>query len=190
MPMKPTPAFGKWFSTSKVVDATGAPLVVYHGTGASFSVFDLAKVGQNFDASTLGFYFTSAAKPEPLKGIGYGSTAVEYAKNAGDHPNVMPVYLMIKNPLILDDAGEWGGGARAIDVQKNDLARWAKSGDHDGIIAYDRTGEDLERIYVAFDAHQIKSAIGNNGDFDVANHDIRFSLVDPDDEVTAEAPAP
>jgi hypothetical protein len=34
-----TPAFRQWFGNSKVVDAEGKPLVVYHGTNASFDVF-------------------------------------------------------------------------------------------------------------------------------------------------------
>lgn len=38
-------AFRKWFGDSKVVDADGKPLVVYHGTGADFNVFDLSKFG-------------------------------------------------------------------------------------------------------------------------------------------------
>ena len=32
--------FQKWFFGSKVVDANGEPLVVYHGTGKKFSKFN------------------------------------------------------------------------------------------------------------------------------------------------------
>ena len=35
-----TPAFRRWFGESKVVDAEGRPLVVFHGTGATFDAFD------------------------------------------------------------------------------------------------------------------------------------------------------
>lgn len=34
-----SPAFRKWFGDSKIVDAAGNPLVVYHGTSASFDEF-------------------------------------------------------------------------------------------------------------------------------------------------------
>lgn len=34
-----SPHFKQWFGRSKVVDKTGKPLVVYHGTGKSFQVF-------------------------------------------------------------------------------------------------------------------------------------------------------
>lgn len=37
-----TPAFKRWFGVSKVVDAQGRPLVVYHGTNGEFYVFDMA----------------------------------------------------------------------------------------------------------------------------------------------------
>ncbi|MEO8021058.1 PLxRFG domain-containing protein [Polaromonas sp.] len=37
-----TPAFKKWFSDSKVVDADGKPLVVYHGTNKNFTEFKLS----------------------------------------------------------------------------------------------------------------------------------------------------
>lgn len=171
-----TQPFRTWFDQSKIVDDAGKPLVVYHGTGSDFASFDPAMIGQNFNQSTLGFYFTNAPKPDPLGGFGYGSTASEYAANAEGYPNVMPVYLSIQNPLILDDAAEWGGGVSAIDKRASDIARWAKVNGYDGVIAKDGTGEDAEVIYIAFRPEQIKSAIGNVGTFDSNNSDIRFSF--------------
>ena len=54
-----TPAFKKWFGDSKVVDAEGKPLVVYHGSRVSgFETFDLSKI----DAHHVGFFFTSNLK--------------------------------------------------------------------------------------------------------------------------------
>ena len=47
--------------------------------------------------------------------------------------------------------------------------------------------------YIVFKPEQIKSAIGNNGDFDVANPDIRFSMADLDEDAAehnTEAPCP
>ena len=46
-----TPEFKAWFGDSKVVGADGKPLVVYHGTSADVSAFDLSKsgaFGENF----------------------------------------------------------------------------------------------------------------------------------------------
>ena len=77
-----TPEFKRWFGDSKVVDAEGKPLVVYHGTTADFSVFDAAKIKR--DAGGSGFYFTTDREQR-----GYAE---------GDDANVMPVYLSIQNP--------------------------------------------------------------------------------------------
>lgn len=53
-------AFKKWFGDSKVVDASGEPLVVYHGTRKTVEAFDLAKRGSNTKAPSgeAGFFFT------------------------------------------------------------------------------------------------------------------------------------
>ena len=48
-----TPAFQRWFGDSKVVDADGKPLVVYHGTSKAFTRFD---GGKTMDGA---FWFTS-----------------------------------------------------------------------------------------------------------------------------------
>lgn len=73
-------AFRDWFGDSKVVDADGKPLVVYHGTREIFEAFDLNKLGRNGMALGAGFYFTNSKE---LAG-GYGDT--------------MEVYLSAKNP--------------------------------------------------------------------------------------------
>ena len=54
-----TPAFRRWFRNSKVVDAKGEPLEVYHGTDkAGFFEFDESTFGDN-SQNTAGFFFTS-----------------------------------------------------------------------------------------------------------------------------------
>jgi hypothetical protein len=60
-------AFKKWFGKSKVVDADGSPLVVYHGTSSGgFSVFDLSKI----DKHHSGFFFASNRKVAESYGEG------------------------------------------------------------------------------------------------------------------------
>ena len=71
----PTPAFNAWFKNSKVVDATGKPLVVYHGTNQPIEAFSKNRGGMSTGetgGATLGFFFTS--DPEE---------AADYAGNAG-----------------------------------------------------------------------------------------------------------
>lgn len=86
-----TPEFKRWFGESKVVDAQGRPLVVYHGTPNDFKAF------------RGGAYFT--ADPDYAN-----NTAAITAEAYDGSAAVMPVYLSIKNPAIRDvDFLEWIG---------------------------------------------------------------------------------
>jgi hypothetical protein len=54
--------------------------------------------------------------------------------------------------------------------------RAAKAAGHDGVIVERNAGDAYDgKLVIAFRPEQIKSAIGNNGNFDPANPDIRFS---------------
>ena len=53
-------AFQAWFGDSKVVDADGKPLIVYHGTTGDFSAFDPSKANPESDLGA-GFYFSNTA---------------------------------------------------------------------------------------------------------------------------------
>lgn len=56
-----SPEFKAWFGDSKVVDESGKPLTVYHGTSQEFSEFDTGKLGFSTGAKSAeqGFFFTS-----------------------------------------------------------------------------------------------------------------------------------
>ena len=77
IPQTETPEFKKWFGDSKVVDANGKPLVVYHGGKPGISEFDPSKAGsvQTSDWGK-GIYFT----PSKWQAASYG----EEASLAGD----------------------------------------------------------------------------------------------------------
>lgn len=161
----------KFFKDSKVRDKDGNLLVVYHGTGSDFTVFDKSRVGENYPGgiSDLGFYFTP-----------YREDAVGYASNATSDRSgrrVMASYLNLKNPLIVEDEG-WGSAASQADIRHSDLMRWAKDGGHDGIIvrSTDEIMDDdgtADAIYIAFNSNQIKNIDNENP---TSNPDIRFSL--------------
>lgn len=57
--------------------------------------------------------------------------------------------------------------------------QFALSGNHDGIIVMPSAAAKGKGAthYVVFDSKQVKSAIGNNGEFDPGNPDIRFSRI-------------
>jgi len=56
-----TEAFQKWFGDSKVVDESGQPLIVYHGSGSRFDTFDEQRMGSFTGAESAGegFFFTA-----------------------------------------------------------------------------------------------------------------------------------
>ncbi len=159
-----TPEFRRWFGDSKVVDAEGRPLVVYHGTSADIEAFDSAMAGDG--PSRFGFWMTPQA---------------DFAENFGDA--VMPVYLQMRNPHRI--TGERWNDIR--DKHAKDGAwfeRWREQlivKGHDGLIV---TGETFVSsrgrsykdpdVMAVFAPEQIKSAIGNRGTFDPDDARIAF----------------
>ncbi len=161
-----TAAFKKWFGDSKVVDAKGNPLVVYRG---------VTKDTGGIVRTATGGYFTKDAE--------YASTYASSQYTTDErNPNVMPVFLNLRNPKVLKNPGFWKMLRHGFDSSKarSSEASFAmyltpemiskyKSEGYDGII-----NEPWNEI-IAFDSTQVKSAIGNNGGFDRTNPDIRFS---------------
>lgn len=164
--------FWKWFGDSKVVDAEGRPLVVYHGTQDDITAFDENK-GYKTDPGWLGrgFYFTTNT-----------DTARFYSTNAKTgkaDPNILPVYLSIQNPKEATTRDKEEGALKSFGnkpdfaiAKRNEL----RAAGYDGVILdFKKGGFANELEVVVFDANQIKSATGNTGDFNPANADIRYS---------------
>ena len=157
-PVTENPLMRRWFAGSKVVDAAGRPLVVYHGTAADVQAFSEEHFGEGDGNADWGdgFYFTDA----PHVASGYAQ---------GDGGNVMPVFLKITNPAT-NEVMRSADVVDALDDGYFDTAKdvLAKMG-YDGIIY---THEDGGREFVAFEPTQIKSAIGNTGKFDPLSEDV------------------
>jgi hypothetical protein len=176
-----TPAFKKWFADSKVVDKDGSPLVVYHGSPD----------GRFLKSS--GVFMGAADRFGEQRGVGVfwfskdRGTAASYAddRRAWDYQNaeseVLPAYLKLENPLIIDGAGQEWRDAQAIG-KTTDVLEKAQADGHDGVVIKN-VRDDYNNgprtkatdTYAVFDSRQIKSAVGNRGSFDAANPDIRFS---------------
>lgn len=179
LPAVETPEFKSWFGDSKVVDDAGKPLVVYHGTGASFDAFDPSVVGQSTDAGKLGLGFYFSARPDIAS---FYAERSKVSRDAG--PNVMPVYLSMKKPLTFDAAEkgdiwtklrsqskEWGieldpvkeaEGNTPNDAWAHAFTAAAKEHGYDGVqLKFPDGGHEL----VAFEPTQIKSRF-NRGAFD------------------------
>jgi hypothetical protein len=152
-----TPNFKAWFGDSKVVDDTGAPMVVYHGTAKDFDSFDPSKTGATFGTDKAGLFFISS-KAEANK---YADMAPVLS---GGNANVLPVFVKIQNPHVahVDFDSVQQDPARWFDERKYIVEKAISEG-RDGVIVKNNRGDSL---VVAFDPKQIKSAIGNSGKFD------------------------
>jgi hypothetical protein len=147
-----TPEFEAWFGDSAVRDANGAPLVVYHGTAENIQAF------QDFTGGEDGFYFSSS----PDVASGYAAMRGDMVDNA-DYPdapgaNVIPAYLSLQNPLIVD----MGGSAFSADGVQDAVDRAREAG-NDGVVfrnmvdpADGQPSASADTI-IAFDPSQIKS---------------------------------
>jgi N12 class adenine-specific DNA methylase len=163
IPQTDTEAFRQWFGDSKVVDEQGRPLVVYHGTAEDFDAFRNTPNGA--------FFFDDKELAEL-----YGKP--------------VPAYLSLKNPAIVDAQGQFWNEMDAVQSPVLDelrkhvpklftvdhIKQAAQKAGYDGAIilnTVDNGGAGNQ--YIAFRPEQIKSATGNNGNFDPSNPDIRFS---------------
>ena len=162
---------------SKVVDKNGEPLVVYHGTTESFSVFN--------NLYSVGHYFSSK---------------IEVAKTYSD--NTISCFLDIKNPIYWDvNCRDWEDVRDGVEnlassllwvVNKKESQIVYIKGEEqinmqlncDGIIIKNIIDVDLmfdknnkkwcaDTIIVS-SSNQIKLADGTNTTFDSSNNDIRF----------------
>lgn len=189
-----TPAFRRWFGDSKVVEANGTPKVVYHGApDARFTRQD----------GVFRTRLERAGMREPRRSFFFAAdlrTARTYAdpRRAWDYQaaeeGIVPAYLSMQNPLIIDAKGEhWRGTAPMVDRAMDE--------GYDGAIIQnvrdDYASPRVQKgkpkpsttVYVVFNPEQIKSATSNNGNFDPGNPDIRESRPDqPSEFVPPDSP--
>jgi len=162
-----TPEFERWFGDSKVVDAEGKPLVVYHGTSADFDAFDMGADKRGVG----GAWFSD-------------SHNYAYDMAGGRDGRVIDAYLSLKNPKVVDvmaeaarvadelgmdaptdsmEAQEFLAGGMGWDSVVGDMVSEAKREGHDGLIitsfADGRTVDTT--AYIAFRSEQINPADPN-----------------------------
>ena len=149
-----TPEFAAWFGDSKVVDADGEPLVVYHGTRAEF------------DAFNAGISF-----------FGSKELAEDYALEAyaEGEPRTLAVYLSIRNPATDSDvfrvAGVPDDGTTPVfEHVSEDVVSALQAEGFDGLhLSRDASpsvpGGPPQESWAVFSPTQIKS-VYNRGTFD------------------------
>ena len=187
-----TPAFKRWFGRSKIVDANGKPLVLYHGTTADFTKFS-DEFGP-YRGGILAVFSTSPKFASDYSSFTSGSR----------NSNVIPVFLKIENPFdyrkdswlaesFWDETGGITDGysinqmveegdtltkEKFVDLVKEgswaaleaeQFVRYLKEGGYDGIVI--KEGGAIN--YAIFEPTQVKSAYGNRGTFDPDDPDIR-----------------
>lgn len=191
--------FMRWFGDSKVVDAEGNPLVVYHGTDSivNFTSFKESVTGRY----GRGNYF--ATKP---------TVAEKFIRDTSDNnkerkPRIIPVFVSIKKPYVtikdeffvenmLKELGltieDYYKKAKEIhaktftkmdrlkgksleefdDAKPAAITELLQDAGFDGIQVNFKKGDSY---FIAFDSSQSKSSIANSGDFGIAEPDIMFA---------------
>jgi hypothetical protein len=165
VPITQTSAFKAWFLDSKVTDRFGRPTRLYHGTARDFHAFN----------SDHGAHFFT---PDP----NYANTC---ASDARIHENdesregrevLMPVFLRVRKPFdprtpeCAAHMEKWGlrkptdyNYAEWDMLQDLEIVTRIRALGYDGI--WMREEGEYDTIAV-FEPTQIKSAIGNDGEFD------------------------
>ncbi len=189
-----TPEFKRWFGDSKVVDESGSPMVVYHGT----HVRPLRDGRMKGDVTSFDRLFTTNFRAHSLDTVGSwfstnpGKDGAAMYAGGTDGSMIYPVYLSIKNPhnttfqllsrrgrLLANgkDDGRMLGKAE-VDALRKWLSDMGKDGihiTHDPGAANASTEFEKQDAWIALEPNQIKSATGNRGTFDPNNDDILFS---------------
>ena len=139
---------------TKVVDAQGNPLLVYHGSsvGADTLKIDGSGIGQ------MGIWFTESPDLAGRHALG------DEGRTARTAPAIHPVYLDMRNPFVVDgglkDAltlglrKHWYGLHHGSTEVKANAVKALKKAGYDGVIGY---GGGVKE-YVVFDERQVVSA--------------------------------
>lgn len=143
---------------TKILDESGNPQLMYHGTTKEFKNF---KKNVTLDDHVPGISVTD----EPWMASGYAKQV--------EGSNVRPVYIDAKNPIKYENLEEWAlqkakqKGMKikdeedfaAFDIPQNKLVKWLKEDGYDAIDY--RSDPMLGYGLRVFDPKQIKSAISD-----------------------------
>ncbi|WP_455233387.1 ADP-ribosyltransferase-containing protein [Geopseudomonas aromaticivorans] len=156
-------AFARWFGDSQLRNLDGTPMTLYHGTGSDFDTFSHAMRGSQTSAADAkeGFFFTDSPQ-----------AAAEFAWKDGERGHIMPVHLRMTNPYIAEMTVTPANQREFAQVIQE-----AKAAGHDGVAAWLDTFGHVSAAFVVFESNQIKSAIGNDGTYDLDDDSILSQTV-------------
>lgn len=158
-------AFKAWFGKSKMVDAAGKPLVVYHGTHAPKD-FNAFKVSGVKDSGWFGQGYYFSANPIDAGSYAHGSGG---GFDPASHGRVFPVYLRMEHPLVFEDTEDF---AKKVKQLGGDPTLKGKAmADQLKKLGFDGAHSNDMREIVAFDSNQIKSTL-NRGAWSLKSKNI------------------
>ncbi|HLP81248.1 MAG TPA: hypothetical protein VK141_04530, partial [Nitrosomonas sp.] len=161
--------FYEWFADSKITDSQGRPLVLYHGTRNDFSTFDPDRTGETSDTGFFGkgIYLTPSKSGASIY-ASHDLTQLEAKEVPGGQ--VMPLYVRASKVHETTKPG-----------MSEEKVRLMKQNGFDAIFSkQDKNSINEEDELVVFDPSQVKSAIGNSGEFSKDSNDIKFSRAIPE----------
>ena len=120
------------FKGSKMVDASGNPIVFYHGTRRDFSKFSkefLDTAGTAIPTNYLGFYFTSSPDVAKI----YISKHFDPKREQHSSGMIRKFFLDVKKPYYITEKTywKWGHGSAG---EMEDLVTKLRSSGYDGIV--------------------------------------------------------
>lgn len=185
------PAAEREANLQKFLEPSKTPMRLYHGTTAT-------EGGKGEEA-------IRRIKPSKEGALGSGvyltpkpNYADQYTyEGAGNYEggNILPVHAQIKNPLVIDGSASNDPMIEALvrlgmDENKainmvdraydqkgyigKEVQSRAQAQGYDGLMKYDRDG-DLSEV-VAYQPSAVKSAIGNNGNYDTMQYDLNKAM--------------
>jgi hypothetical protein len=136
----------------------------YHGTKQDIAEFDInSKNKKDFGWLGKGVYISP-----------FTSIAQNYAniKKGDNGPNVIPLYAKINNPIMADETLKYS----LMNKSEAAIGKWTLEQIAKGFDSVIMTldGSEIAEV-VIFDPNQLKSAIGNNGDYSTESNDIRLN---------------
>jgi hypothetical protein len=178
-------AFWKWFGKSKVVDAEGRPLVVYHGTNRKFWEFKESLPERLGDPEGVvagscrmgGFYFTTDKRI--ARGFGKRVIAAYLrAERIFDYENPRQIEVLVRYLRTLPTFAAWDerdvrDGDWKIMERSEELQDFLRAR-YDSYFVNEHAPEGYaNKSIVVFSPTQIKSATGNRGTWSRTDPDIR-----------------
>ncbi len=169
--------FKKWFGNSKAVNKDGKPIVAFHTTDKNFNIFNVGEkiegklVNPNYTGK-LGSWFTAPSLYDGEYETGNAENAVSFFEGKeGD--NTMLVHLSVQNPMEyegFEDLQQERDSYPSVEKFKQALIEKG----YDGVVVRNSmTDGNVDRDdWVAFYPTQIKSAIGNSGEFSTESEEI------------------